>query len=120
MSTTEKAVTDASKKVTKKPTTKKGKNEEASEEVMFGNNNNLEMVNFGGNDDNNLGEEFGEKQRELNFIRKWHYPHSDSLCYRFALSTANCQKVSDYHLGPTRWPWLQEDSESLQEGKIIH
>ena len=64
-----------------KKTTKKGpkkgnatKQEEtegpaAAGEIQFGGNN--DIVNFGGGDE--LGEEFGEKQREPNIIRKYYF-----------------------------------------------
>jgi len=54
--------------------TRRGKNEEASaEEMVFGGNTAdaaFDMVNFGGGGADNMGEEFGEKQREPNIIRK--------------------------------------------------
>ncbi len=58
---------DESKK-TKKPTNKK--QEEESNDVMFNGNSN--MLNFGGGAELD-GEEFVEKQREQNIIRKYQF-----------------------------------------------
>jgi hypothetical protein len=60
---------DSNKKAKKGP--RRGKNEEATaDEMIFGNKGADDMVNFGGGANDNLGEEFGEKQREPNIIRK--------------------------------------------------
>lgn len=86
---------------TKQPkrTVKKGKNEEApADEMIFGGGASeaaLEMVNFGG-----ASEEFGEKQREHNVIRK--LLNTTNSFIRFALPVEDHQEVPDNRPGPAR------------------